>query len=341
MKTTSQILVRSLLFTIVVGSLIYGHQLLKKSDYKKIRIVGSSITFPFITLISENLSKKDTNIIIETTGTGAGFQLFCQKGNSHSHPEMVAASRPITEKEKILCKKNNVEPVELLFGYDAMLLLSSGTNFHNITREELFLALAEYIPSKDILIRNTLHYWNEINPSLPKTLIEIYGPPHSSGTRDEINKIVMEYSCRRSKLFNTYKKNNSCSSIRRDGRYIETGDNENLTIQKLKITSNALGILGYSFYIGNKDLNPVKIDSVYPDFYNISSFKYPLTRPLYLYCDKKKKETLKNFMIELTKSNFFTYNSDLTNIGLIPLNEKGTRKLHNQILSLIENEKVT
>lgn len=334
MKRTSKTFIKSLTFTIVIVILVYGHQLFREPEQTSTRIVGSSVAFPFVSYMAETTSNKSQkhSTIIETTGTGAGFKLFCQRNHSNSQPDIVAASRRITQKEVELCKHNNIKPSEILFGYDAMLLLTSGPGITNLTRDDLFLAMAEFVPSGNKLVKNNLKYWNEVNPLLPKTSIEIYGPPHSSGTRDEINHTIMNYACKTNRLFKEYHKQNLCSSIRRDGRYIETGDNENLTIQKLKITPSSIGILGYNFYISNKNLRPIQIDNVYPDFTNISSFKYPLTRPLYLYFNQKNKKTLKDFMLELTMHEFFTHNSDLTKIGLIPVNKDQAKELNNIIL---------
>ncbi len=335
MKRTSKTFIKSLAFATVVASLIYGHQLFREPEQASTRIVGSSVAFPFVSYMAETISNKNqkNSTIIETTGTGAGFKLFCQKHHSNSQPDIVAASRRITQKEVELCRRNNIQPSEILFGYDAMLLLASGAGITDLTREDLFLAMAEFIPSGNKLIKNNLNYWNEVNPLLPKIPIEIYGPPHSSGTRDEINHTIMNYACKHNRLFKEYHEQTMCASIRRDGRYIETGDNENLTIQKLKITPSAIGILGYNFYIGNKNLTPIKVDNVYPDLSNISSFKYPLTRPLYLYFNKKNKKTLKDFMLELITHNFFTHNSNLTKIGLIPINTDQAKELNNIILN--------
>ena len=335
MKNTSKILVQTLLFTLVVVTFIYGNNLFRQSSTESIRVVGSSIVYPFISYIAETVASNDkkTNIIIETTGTGTGFKLFCQTTDPVSQPDIVAASRIITNTETKLCKQHGIEPIEILFGYDAMLLLTSGTKLQNITRKELFLALAEFIPSGDRMIKNPFQYWDEINPSLPHTLIEVYGPPHSSGTRDELNKLVMNYICKKIPLYQKHQNESLCSSIRQDGKYIETGDNENLTIQKIKFNSNALAILGYNFYIGNQDLHPLKIDNIYPNIKNITSFQYPLTRPLYLYFNTKKKKTLKDFMLKLISHQFFNNNSKLMNIGLIPLKQEQLKELNNKILT--------
>ena len=42
-----------------------------------------------------------------------------------------------------------------------------------------------------------------------------------------------------------------CHTIREDGAYIETGENDNLIISKLRENPKALGVFGFSFAIRN------------------------------------------------------------------------------------------
>jgi len=39
------------------------------------------------------------------------------------------------------------------------------------------------------------HTWNEINPILPKTQIEVLGPPPTSGTPDVLAELALEAGC--------------------------------------------------------------------------------------------------------------------------------------------------
>ena len=55
-------------------------------------------------------------------------------------------------------------------------------------------------------------------------------------------------------------------SIRKDGAYVEAGENDNVIVQKLEANKNAFGIFGYSFLEENTaKLKGVPIDGVEPD----------------------------------------------------------------------------
>lgn len=55
------------------------------------------------------------------------------------------------------------------------------------------MALAKQVPDKDgKLVDNPYTMWNEIDPSLPATKIEVLGPPPTSGTRDSFAELVLE-----------------------------------------------------------------------------------------------------------------------------------------------------
>jgi phosphate transport system substrate-binding protein len=67
---------------------------------ENIRIVGSSTLYPFITIAAEKFGKIFGHTpVVEATGTGGGFKLFCS-GNSLRYPDMVNASRNIKPSEQ-------------------------------------------------------------------------------------------------------------------------------------------------------------------------------------------------------------------------------------------------
>ena len=59
-----------------------------------VRAVGSSTVYPFATAVAEGAAKSSgiKSPVIESTGTGAGMNLFC-KGVGASHPDIENASR--------------------------------------------------------------------------------------------------------------------------------------------------------------------------------------------------------------------------------------------------------
>src|SRR5688500_5473384 len=79
---------------------------------EQIRIVGSSTVFPYTQAVAEEF----TNItgrpapVVESTGTGGGFQAFCA-GVGVGQPDITGASRPMTASEYQLCQTNGVTSI--------------------------------------------------------------------------------------------------------------------------------------------------------------------------------------------------------------------------------------
>ena len=153
-----------------------------------------------------------------------------------------------------MCAENGIEEIiEVKIGYDGIVLSNAtAARTFNLTRKEIFLALAKDIPGNEgQLIPNPYDNWNEINPELPNQKIEVMGPPPTSGTRDAFVELAMEGGCNTFSWITSIKKSNGdryksiCHGIREDGKYIEAGENDNLIIQKLETNPNALGIFGY------------------------------------------------------------------------------------------------
>jgi phosphate transport system substrate-binding protein len=300
----------------------------------KIHIVGSSTVYPFTTTVAEEFGKT-TNFptpLVESTGTGGGLKLFCG-GIGETFPDIANASRAIKDSERELCAANGVKDIsEIKIGFDGIVLANSKKEPQfNLTKEQIFTALAKQIPSGGKLIDNPYQTWNEIDPALPAVKIEVYGPPTTSGTRDAFVELVMDKACANLPAFktawpdeDTRKKN--CQLIREDGRYIEAGENDNLIIQKLKSNPQALGIFGFSFLEQNMDvIQGSKIDGTEPTFETIVDGSYSISRPLFIYV-KNQHTTLVNGLREFTQE-FVSEKAAgedgyLTVKGLVPLPEK-------------------
>lgn len=258
----------------------------------QIRVVGSSTVFPFVAAAAEQFGRQDRfrTPIVESTGTGGGIKMFCD-GVGDDMPDMANASRPIKPSEVEQCNAHGVHDiVELKLGYDGIVLANArkSPNF-DLTREELFLALARDVPDGGKLVRNPYTRWKQINASLPDVPITIYGPPPTSGTRDAFVELVMLESC---KTFASYRLaysddesyKNHCSLMREDGVFVEAGEDDNIIVQKLHNNPDALGVFGYSFLEQNIAMvkaNP--IDGTMPSFDAIVSGKYHVARSLFTY----------------------------------------------------------
>ena len=315
-----------------------------------ISVVGSSTVYPFSTVVAERFGKS-TNFKtpkIESTGTGGGMKLFCA-GNGIKTPDMSNASRRMKQSEFKKCLQNGVDSItEVLVGYDGIVIANSKSSKQiNVSTKELFLALAKDVPAKDgseKLVANPYKTWNEINPSLPKTKIEVLGPPPTSGTRDAFAELVLEGGCKQFSWIKAIKKINKskyksiCHGVREDHVYIEAGENDNLIVQKLSANPNAFGIFGFSFLDQNSDkLQGAKVDGVEPTFEAIADGSYPVSRPLFFYVKNShvgKVPGILEFLKEFTSESAMGEEGYLTDKGLIPLGEAKLNDIRKSVLSL-------
>ncbi len=298
----------------------------------QIRVVGSGTVFPFTSMAAEEFGKagKFKTPIVEATGTGGGFKLFCE-GVGEDKPDINDASRKITDSEKELCTKNGVTDLaEITVGYDGIILASkTGGPALDLSKKQLFMALARWLPDKDgKLVANTIQNWNEIDPKLPNQPIEIYGPGTVSGTRDAFGEMVMEKGCEAFPEFvRDYKdekdRKKICHNIREDGKYVETGEDYNVTVQKLAGNDKALGIFGFSFFVQNQaKVQAAKVDGTAPSIDSIVSGKYGISRSLYVYVKKQHIGVIPGipeFLKEYTSDAAIGADGYLIGKGLIPL----------------------
>lgn len=305
-----------------------------------IRIVGSSTVFPFISYIAEEFNRVFSfkTPIIESIGSGAGFKMFCS-GIGKNTPDIATSSRAIKEAEKELCKRNKVnEVIELIIGYDGVVVANSNQSYRfDFTTKDLFDTLSAYSQENSKLIKNNRNFWDKINKNFPKTEIEIYGPYQSTGTYETLVNFIMldQYACLNSSIYkenyeNLEERKKACSRIRDDGKYIEVSANENIIIQKLKSNKNALGIFSFSFLMRNQGkIQGSTIAGIEPTYENISSGKYILARPLYIYIKKDNIgiiDGLNEFIREIIEA-INNESGYLFTLGLIPLSNEDMKKV--------------
>src|SRR5688572_2425908 len=129
----------------------------------QIQIVGSSTVFPFTTAVAENFGKagKFKTPVVESTGTGGGMKLFCA-GVGENTPDITGASRKIKSSEVEDCKKNGVAQItEILIGYDGIAFANSKSGpALNLTRKQIFTALAKQVPVDGKLVDNPYKNWS-------------------------------------------------------------------------------------------------------------------------------------------------------------------------------------
>ncbi len=299
-----------------------------------IRVVGSSTVYPFSTAVAERFGRMTEfpTPIIESTGSGGGLKLFCG-GVGGTTPDIANSSRRIKESEVALCAANGVsEIVEVKIGYDGIVLANSKTaGRYDLTSRQIFLALAREIPRDGKLVANPNVRWKDVDPSLPDVKIEVLGPPPTSGTRDAFVELAMKKGALTFETLAALKEKDEKAfeavayAIREDGAYVEAGENDNLIVRKLEANPAALGIFGYSYLEQNEDrIQGSPIDGAAPDFDQIVSGEYPISRPLYFYVKKAhvgRVSGLTDYITEFTSERAIGQDGYLVEKGLIPMPE--------------------
>ncbi|HEX5600653.1 MAG TPA: substrate-binding domain-containing protein, partial [Hyphomicrobiaceae bacterium] len=231
---------------------------------------------------------------------------------------------------------------EVLIGYDGISIAQSRkAQPMDLTKTQIYLALAAEIPVDGKFAPNPHKKWSDIDSSLPDTPILAYGPPPTSGTRDAFVELAMQEGCQALDFVKEQKAKLDkaayeelvkiqCSRMRQDGPFIEAGENDNLIVQRLEADPRAVGIFGYSFLYENEDkLQAIKVEGVEPSFETIASGEYGISRPLYFYIKNAHREVvpgLKEFIAEYVSEAAMGEDGYLSERGMVPLQADALEK---------------
>lgn len=330
-NTTLHAVVASVLLTVIASGSAFAQS---SRDY--IYVVGSSTVYPFSTVVAERFGRNTEfkTPKVESTGSGGGLKLFCD-GVGVDYPDITNSSRAIKSSEIQKCASNGVTGVvEVKIGYDGIVIANSiNSQTVSLSRRDIFMALAKQVPGETAgeLVDNPYTTWNEVNPDLPATTIEVLGPPPTSGTRDAFVELAMEGGCKTVDWVAALKSTDKtayttiCHTIREDGVFVEAGENDNLIVQKLEANPNAFGIFGFSFLDQNTEkVKGAKVDGILPTFDLIADGSYPVSRPLFFYVKKAHVDVipgLREFLREFTAERTWGEEGYLSDRGLIPMPE--------------------
>lgn len=241
----------------------------------EIKIDGSSTVFPITEAVAEEFGKVHGNVrvTVGVSGTGGGFKKFIAK-----EIDINNASRPIKEKEATAAQEAGVEYQEIQIGYDGVSVVASKQNtwVDSLTVDELAKIWAP---------DSTVVNWSDIRPEWPAEKIKFYAPGTDSGTFDYFTEEI----------------NHKPGAIRTD---ITPSEDDNVLVQGIAGDKNAIGFMGYAYYVENQDkLKVIKIDAgngaVEPSFETIKGGTYaPLSRPIFIYVNKLalKRPEVKEFI---------------------------------------------
>lgn len=312
---------------------------------KHIRIVGSSTVYPFAASVSEHFGRAGDYPapVVEATGTGAGFKLFCA-GAGEKHPYITDASRAMLPGEREQCARNGItEIAEAKFGFDGITLAAAtSAPVYRLSLKQIFLALSRYIPKDGKLVKNEYTRWNQIDPVLPDVQIKVYGTPPVSGTYDTFIELVMKKGCAKVSDFETLiaeksERERTCAMLREDGRFVQVGENGNLIAEKVAGDPGALGILGFSFLDQNHGkIQGSIINGIEPTFETIQNGSYPISRLLYFYVKIPAIPGIREYVQEFMSEAAIGDEGYLVSEGLVPLPATERARVRDGLMAVIK-----
>jgi len=266
-----------------------------------ITIDGSSTVYPITEAAAEDFMKlyPKVSVTVGISGTGGGFKRFII-----GETDINDASRPILKTEAETATKNGIKWIEVPVAIDGLVVVVNRANtwVDCITISEL-----KELWKPDSTIRT----WRDLRPQWPAEPIVLYGPGPDSGTFDYFTERVV----------------GKLKASRTD--YVASED-DNVLVAGVEGERNALGYFGYAYYPEAKDkikIVPVRDDAVQgaqcliPTDETVSTYVYPLSRPLFIYVNEQAYKTrpeLKAFVIHYVK-NGATFASK---VAYTPLPEK-------------------
>ncbi len=222
---------------------------------------GSSTVFPLSERMAELFQQEGYtgNITVDSIGTGAGFERFCQAGET----DIANASRPIQDEERTNCEAIGRTPLEFRVGTDALAVVVSADN-----------TFADALTTDQLkaIFSGEAKTWADVDPTWPAETIQVYSPGTDSGTFDYFVEAVLE------------KKKESILGV----PGAQFSEDDNVLVQGVEGSRYAIGYFGYAYYeeAGSK-LKALAIDGVAPSRDTVDDGSYPLARPLFIYSDAK------------------------------------------------------
>jgi phosphate transport system substrate-binding protein len=221
---------------------------------------GSSTVGPLTVALANAFSQEGYtgNISVAIIGSGAGFERFCEAGET----DIANASRAIKQEEIDACAALATArtPLEFRVATDALAVVVNPQNeaVSNLSVEQLALAFGQ------------AETWADVDPSFPAEPILRFIPGTDSGTFDYfVEEIFDEDESAILAAANT-----------------QLSEDDNVLVEGVANNPWAIGFFGYAYYAENADsLKLVAVDGVEATKENVDNTSYPLARPLFIYSD--------------------------------------------------------
>jgi phosphate transport system substrate-binding protein len=254
---------------------------------------GSSTVFPLAEVIAGLYEGEGGgNITIDSIGSGAGFERFCESGET----DVSNASRAIKSSEVESCAAIGRTPIEFRVGTDAIAVAVSVENdfVTDVTMEEL------------AAIFSTAETWADVRPEWPAEAILRYIPGTDSGTFDYFVEEVFDKDPE--PILNASN--------------TQLSEDDNVLVQGVVGSPYAVAFYGYAYYVENADVtNVLSINGIEATLETVDSFEYPLARPLFIYSDATIM--MEKPQVAAYINYFLTHvNEVIDEVGYFPANEQ-------------------
>ncbi|MBR8836445.1 MAG: PstS family phosphate ABC transporter substrate-binding protein [Stigonema ocellatum SAG 48.90 = DSM 106950] len=234
---------------------------------KQISIDGGTVGYPLHQAVAEEYKKvqPDAQISVAFSGTGGGMSKFCS-----GQIDIAGASRAIKKEEIETCKKKGIDFVELPVALDGIAVITNKKNDFVTC-----LSIAELNKIWSPKSNNKVKNWNQVNGKFPDQQLTLYAPSSDTGTFDYFTQAV----------------NKKSKASRTD--YTST-QNQNVLVQGIAGDKSALGYVGISYYLAQKDkLHLIAVETPKgncetpdPPSKIATNTYVPLSRPLFIYVSK-------------------------------------------------------
>lgn len=329
-----------------------------KAARDRVRIVGSSSMAVFTEAVAKDVAARTGMLAptIETSGTREGIRTFCA-GIGAAFPDIIAASRRMTKSEYTACLDNGIaDIIEVPVGLDAVLLVTEkGDPVFGLSPRHIYLALAAEVPRDVVLasnvppdvarsarlltgedfMENPFKRWSEIDGKLPDLNIRVWGPSVASGTRDFVDRVLMEGGCRHFKAIRSIpaaaERVVQCTTMR-EAPYFNTAQEpftEKVIAAVMEDDPGTLGIVTFDTYDRFQTvLDQLPMMDLIATEDSIARGEFPFRRHVYYYVKRAHMRNaqgegvvrgLREFMANLTREEVIGPGGLLDKRGLVPL----------------------
>lgn len=238
---------------------------------KSIQIKGSDTMINLTQAWTENFCKKYPNIFIGVTGGGSGTGIAAFINGSC---DICQSSREMEKEEIELAKQKKINPVKNIVGWDGIAIITHPSNVvSQLTLEQI----------RDIFM-GTISNWKNFGGNDAKIIV--LSREVNSGTHLFFKEHVL-------------RKNNPQGQEEFAKEALLLSSSQAIA-DEIAQNPNAIGYYGMG-YISSKQKVIAIAQNNNSNYYlptseNITSNKYSISRPLYLYTNELPKEELKKFM---------------------------------------------